>query len=117
MGYSDPSVLGVGGDVTPIWRSDPPRWLPEELYWVIGCTYTGMPVEPAPIRNPIGANMSIRADVFAGAGGFRQELGRLDVAGRPSPARPMRPSSVSEHRSATLTANGSTGPRRAFATW
>ena len=82
MGYSDPSVLGVGGDVTPIWRSDPPRWLPEELYWVIGCTYTGMPVEPAPIRNPIGANMSIRADVFAGAGGFRQELGRLDVGGK-----------------------------------
>ena len=82
MGYSDPSVLGVGGDVTPIWRSDPPRWLPEELYWVIGCTYTGMPVEPAPIRNPIGANMSIRADVFAGAGGFRHELGRLDVGGK-----------------------------------
>jgi glucosyl-dolichyl phosphate glucuronosyltransferase len=82
MGFSDPSVLGVGGDVTPIWRSDPPRWLPEELYWVIGCTYTGMPIEPAPIRNPIGANMSIRADVFAGAGGFRHELGRLDVGGK-----------------------------------
>jgi len=81
-GYSDPSVLGIGGDVTPIWRSDPPRWLPEELYWVIGCTYTGMPLEPAPIRNPIGANMSIRADVFAGAGGFRHELGRLDVGGK-----------------------------------
>ena len=82
LGYFDAHVLGVGGDVAPIWRSDPPRWLPEELYWVIGCTYTGMPVEPAPIRNPIGANMSIRADVFAGVGGFRQELGRLDVGGK-----------------------------------
>jgi glycosyltransferase involved in cell wall biosynthesis len=80
--YSDPSVLGVGGDVTPIWRSNAPRWLPEELYWVIGCTYVGMPVEPAPIRNPIGANMSIRADVFAAAGGFQHKLGRLDVGGR-----------------------------------
>jgi glycosyltransferase involved in cell wall biosynthesis len=82
IGYSDPSVLGVGGDVIPDWRSDPPRWLPRELYWVIGCTYTGMPVEPAPIRNPIGANMSIRADVFAGVGGFQRELGRLDVGGK-----------------------------------
>ncbi|HWX46073.1 MAG TPA: glycosyltransferase [Solirubrobacteraceae bacterium] len=81
-GYSDPSVLGVGGDVIPAWRSDPPVWLPRELYWVVGCTYTGLPVEPAPIRNPIGANMSIRADVFAGAGGFQHELGRLDVGGK-----------------------------------
>jgi hypothetical protein len=81
-GYSAPSVLGVGGDVTPIWRSSAPGWLPEELYWVIGCTYVGMPVEPASIRNPISANMSVRADVFAGAGGFQHKLARLDVDGR-----------------------------------
>lgn len=81
-GYRDANVLGVGGDVTPIWRSPAPAWLPQEFYWVIGCTYTGMPVEVSPIRNPIGANMSIRADVFAGAGGFQQELGRLESGGK-----------------------------------
>jgi glycosyltransferase involved in cell wall biosynthesis len=81
-GYSDPSVLGVGGEVTPIWHSDAPAWLPKELFWVIGCTYAGMPTEAASIRNPIGANMSIRADVFEAAGGFQQSLGRRDIKGR-----------------------------------
>lgn len=81
-GYREPSVLGVGGDVNPLWGSRAPRWLPAELFWVIGCTYTGLPTEPGPIRNPIGANMSTRADVFDGAGGFRTELGRLDVGAK-----------------------------------
>jgi glucosyl-dolichyl phosphate glucuronosyltransferase len=82
LAYSDPSVLGVGGRVTPIWRSEPPGWLAPELYWVVGCSYTGLPVKPAAIRNPIGANMSMRADVYARAGGFEADLGRLDVGGR-----------------------------------
>jgi GT2 family glycosyltransferase len=82
VAYSDPTVLGVGGEITPIWRSGPPSWLPAELYWVVGCTYTGLPVQPAAIRNPIGANMSMRAEVFARAGGFQPELGRLDIGGR-----------------------------------
>jgi glycosyltransferase involved in cell wall biosynthesis len=77
-GYTDPRVLGVGGDVLPAWPAQAPGWLPRELYWVVGCTYTGLPVEPAPIRNPIGANMSIRADVYAAAGGFQHALGRLE---------------------------------------
>jgi GT2 family glycosyltransferase len=81
-GYSDPTVLGVGGEVTPIWYSDAPAWLPQELFWAIGCTYTGMPRDAASIRNPIGANMSIRADVFKAAGGFHQSLGRRDGKGR-----------------------------------
>jgi glucosyl-dolichyl phosphate glucuronosyltransferase len=81
-GYADPNVLGVGGEVLPLWRAQRPGWLPEELYWVVGCTYAGMPADEGSIRNPIGANMSIRADVFAGAGGFQHELGRLDVGGR-----------------------------------
>jgi glycosyltransferase involved in cell wall biosynthesis len=82
LGYADRTVLGVGGEVTPIWRSDPPRWLPGELYWTVGCTYTGLPTRPAPIRNPIGANMSMRADVFARTGGFQPELGRHDIGGK-----------------------------------
>jgi hypothetical protein len=83
-GYRDSDVLGVGGDVIPLWRSEPPRWLPQELFWVIGCSYTGLPTKPAEIRNPIGANMSMRADVFALAGGFRHELGRLQKGGKPT---------------------------------
>jgi len=82
-GYQDSSVLGVGGDVVPLWRSDPPAWLPREFYWVIGCSYSGLPDVPAQIRNPIGANMSMRAETFADAGGFHDQLGRLDANGEP----------------------------------
>jgi glucosyl-dolichyl phosphate glucuronosyltransferase len=82
LGYAEAGVLGVGGEVAPIWSSHAPAWLPAELYWIVGCTYTGLPTQASPIRNPIGANMSMRADVFAEAGGFQPELGRHDVAGK-----------------------------------
>jgi hypothetical protein len=48
-----------------------PVWFPCEFDWVVGCTYAGMDVRGGRIRNPIGANMSIRADVIARAGGPR----------------------------------------------
>jgi glycosyltransferase involved in cell wall biosynthesis len=76
-GYEDPQVLGVGGRIDPLWRQAPPRWFPAEFNWVIGCTYAGMPLETARIRNPIGANMSVWASVFASAGAFEGRLGRV----------------------------------------
>jgi GT2 family glycosyltransferase len=78
--YDEPDVLGVGGLVTPLWRGQQPRWLTEEFYWVIGCTYAGLPVDGRRIRNPIGANMSIRADVMRRTGGWALELGRREGA-------------------------------------
>lgn len=77
--YSDPLVLGVGGEVVPLWREGRPRWFPDEFNWVVGCSYTGMPEEPSVIRNPIGANLSMRREVFTESGGFEQALGRLDL--------------------------------------
>jgi GT2 family glycosyltransferase len=76
-GFRDTNVLGVGGAVQPIWLAGHPPWLPEEFYWVVGCTYKGMPAMAAPIRNPIGASMSFRREVFEKAGGFRADVGRL----------------------------------------
>jgi GT2 family glycosyltransferase len=78
--YDEPNVLGVGGLVTPLWRGPEPRWLPSEFYWVVGCTYAGLPVDGRRIRNPIGANMSIRADVMTRTGGWALELGRREGA-------------------------------------
>ncbi len=75
--FADPAVLGVGGMVHPRWQKVAPTWFPEEFYWVVGCTYRGMPREGAVIRNPIGANMCLRRDVFAAVGGFRSEIGRV----------------------------------------
>ena len=66
----DPEALGVGGELVPRWLGPEPRWFPGELYWVFGCSYTGLPTELAPIRNPIGANMAIRREVLEAVGGF-----------------------------------------------
>jgi glucosyl-dolichyl phosphate glucuronosyltransferase len=76
--YEDPLVLGAGGSIEPMWLTTPPRWLPSEFNWVVGCTYAGMPTSGGRIRNPIGANMSVRAEVLARAGSFEASLGRVD---------------------------------------
>jgi glycosyltransferase involved in cell wall biosynthesis len=84
--YRDPAVLGAGGPIEPLWQAPPPSWFPGEFRWVVGCTYAGMHVRDGRIRNPIGANMSVRADVLRRAGGFTSELGRrklgFSVSGR-----------------------------------
>jgi GT2 family glycosyltransferase len=75
-GYG-PAVAGVGGAVLPAWEAGRPRWLPPEFDWVVGCSYRGLPQEPGPVRNLIGANMSFRREVFDLVGGFTEGLGRL----------------------------------------
>jgi glucosyl-dolichyl phosphate glucuronosyltransferase len=78
--YDDPLVLGAGGLIEPAWEQSQPRWFPPEFTWVVGCTYAGMPRRTARIRNPIGANMSVRADVLRRAGPFDPRLGRAPGA-------------------------------------
>ncbi len=75
--HARPGVLGTGGLVAPSWSAAPPAWLPPELYWVVGCSYRGLPVTEAPVRAPIGASMSFARAVLEEAGGFAEELGRL----------------------------------------
>jgi glycosyltransferase involved in cell wall biosynthesis len=59
--YSEPSVAGVGGLVVPRWDGGRSfSWFPEELNWIIGCSYKGQIDRREPIRNPIGCNMSFR---------------------------------------------------------
>ncbi|MBA2383347.1 MAG: glycosyltransferase family 2 protein [Actinobacteria bacterium] len=76
-GYADPRVLGVGGGVEPHWLGGRPRAFPTEFQWVVGCTYRGMPETTSRVRNIIGANMSLRRDVFVEVGGFRSGIGRV----------------------------------------
>jgi glycosyltransferase involved in cell wall biosynthesis len=75
--YADPAVVAVGGTVRPNWAGGRPRWFPPEFDWVVGCTHSGMPAEPAPVRNLVGANMSMRREALVEVGGFRRELGRV----------------------------------------
>jgi GT2 family glycosyltransferase len=76
-GFAAPSVGGVGGHVKPAWTVTPPRWLPPEFWWVVGCSYVGLPTDAREIRNPIGANMAFTRSVFEQVGGFREEIGRV----------------------------------------
>jgi GT2 family glycosyltransferase len=75
--YADPAVIGVGGTVLPSWTEGRPSGFPAEFQWVVGCSYAGQPDEPQPVRNLIGANMSIRRSVFAQVGGFSAGIGRV----------------------------------------
>jgi GT2 family glycosyltransferase len=68
-------VLGAGGAVLPEWGSDR-RWLPDELLWLVGCTYRGHLAVAGPIRNPIGCNMAFRRRELMALGGFATEFGR-----------------------------------------
>lgn len=76
---ADPGVLGTGGAVAPLWPSGRPAWFPAEFDWVVGCSYRGLPRTPAPVRNPIGANMCLRREIFDALGGFRTGIGRTGM--------------------------------------
>ena len=73
----DPLVAGVGGWVVPHWEGRMAAWLPETFYWIIGCSYRGLPASNARLRNPIGANMAMRRQVFTSVGGFTSGIGRI----------------------------------------
>ena len=84
------TVVAVGGQAIPLWLSGSrPSWFPEELDWIVGCAYKGLPVETlhidpgtlnlqlGTIRNVPGCNMAFRREVFDKVGGFRSEMGGL----------------------------------------
>lgn len=75
--YDDGRVYGVGGLAKPSWRYARPGWFPDELLWVVGCSYLGLPISPQPVRNFIGANMSFRKIAFDTLGGFVETIGRV----------------------------------------
>ena len=75
--YADPHVLGVGGQVVPVWQTGRPNWFPPEFDWVVGCSYRGMPAERTQVRNFIGANMSLRRRLLVESGGFDAGLSRI----------------------------------------
>ncbi|HKT03731.1 MAG TPA: glycosyltransferase family 2 protein [Rugosimonospora sp.] len=74
--FADPDIVGVSGRVEPVWPRRRPAWFPAEFDWVVGCSYTGLPERPAPVRNPIGSSMSFRRVAMRSIDGFRDGVGR-----------------------------------------
>lgn len=72
--FEDAQVVGAGALIEAVWPNEPPGWFPAEFLWVVGCTYLGL--APGPTRNPLGAAMCIRREVFERTGGFDSALGR-----------------------------------------
>ncbi|MDQ2813765.1 MAG: glycosyltransferase, partial [Actinomycetota bacterium] len=78
--YGSPDVVATGGSVHRRWPRRLPRWLPPEFSWVVGGSYHGLPVSVAPVRHPIGANMSMLTGRAVQAGGF--DAGRTEARSR-----------------------------------
>ena len=74
--FEDPDVIGVGGHALPQWEAEQPAWFPDELLWVVGCSYRGLPTTGV-VRNPLGCNMAFRAEVFERVGSFDPAMGRV----------------------------------------
>jgi GT2 family glycosyltransferase len=74
--FEDPDVIGAGGHALPRWESEQPAWFPDELLWVVGCSYRGLP-STGVVRNPLGCNMAFRAEVFERVGSFDPTMGRI----------------------------------------
>lgn len=73
----DPAVVAVAGRIELLWLAPRPAWMPKGLEGY----YTKLDLGSDPMvlsypRYPYGANMSVRADTFAAAGRFREDLGR-----------------------------------------
>lgn len=76
------SPLGTGGRALPLWEGVRPSWFGDELGWVVGCHYRGMPDDMTPVRNVFASCMSVRRDVFDAIGGFRESFGNQTAHGR-----------------------------------
>ncbi len=75
--FGAPPVVAVGGSAVPIWPGASPAVLPEELLWIVGCSYRGLPERPGPIRNVMGCSMAFRRRPLLDIGGFNPDTGRV----------------------------------------
>lgn len=75
--FDDDDVAGAGGWIVPDWQGHVADWFPRTYYWILGCSYDGLPPTGATLRNPIGANMALRRRVFEEVGGFTSGIGRI----------------------------------------
>jgi glucosyl-dolichyl phosphate glucuronosyltransferase len=87
--YRLSETVGVGGAPLPAYETSRPAWFPANFDWVFGCAYDGLPKSLSPLGHLIGANMSVRRDVFEEIGGFHSiDFDDLDLCMRVASHRP-----------------------------
>jgi len=75
-------VAGVSGRAVPFWlNGGRSAWFPEELDWIVGCTYKGLPLQGNHVRNTLGCNMAFRKQVFEAVGFWGDSFGRVGQSG------------------------------------
>jgi glycosyltransferase involved in cell wall biosynthesis len=74
--YSSTDAYAVGGRLDPQWLAGKPSFLPEEFYWLIGCTERGFADHLEEVRNTYGSNIAFDREVFLDVGGYDEETGR-----------------------------------------
>lgn len=74
--YQNDDAYGVGGSILPLWLSEKPDFLPDELFWLIGSSVRFFPPELTDVRNAWGSNVSFRKEVFKKVGIFSPVFGR-----------------------------------------
>lgn len=76
--FASPEVMAVGGQILPDWpTAAAPVILPPELWWVVGCSYRGLPTTTSDVRNIIGCSMVFRRANLLQVGGFSLDTGRV----------------------------------------
>lgn len=76
--YENPEVVSVGGPMKPLWISGEAKWIPEEFYWTMGCSYKSQKNTIHCVRSNFGSNMSFRNIVFSKVGLFDDKFGLVD---------------------------------------
>ena len=74
--YESTDAHAVGGRLDPQWLVGQPSFLPEEFYWLIGCTERGFADHLEEVRNTYGSNIAFDREVFLDVGGYDEETGR-----------------------------------------
>ncbi|WP_106816145.1 glycosyltransferase family 2 protein [Microbacterium timonense] len=75
--FDDSAVVATGGSAAPIWPGTAPAVLPDELLWIVGCSYRGLPTQAGEVRNVMGCSMAFRKDPLLRVGGFNPDTGRV----------------------------------------
>ena len=74
--YESTDAHAVGGRLDPEWLAEKPSFLPEEFYWLIGCTERGFAEHLEEVRNTYGSNIAFDREKFLDIGGYDEETGR-----------------------------------------